>query len=85
MHATPKRIVYVIESEANPERYYVGLTADLERRLTAHNQGLSRHTSRYRPWRVRAWITFADESRAAEMERYLKSGAGRAFASRHLR
>jgi predicted GIY-YIG superfamily endonuclease len=80
-----KRIVDIIQSETDGRQFYVGLTSDLERRLIAHNQGLSRHTSKFRPWIVRTWITFMDEARAVDFERYLKSGTGRAFANRHLR
>ena len=60
-----KRTVYVIESEAMPGRYYIGLTSDLPKRLDAHNAGESRHTSQYRPWRVVVAIDFASSDRAA--------------------
>lgn len=38
-----------------------------------------------RPWRVVLSMTFEEATKAEAFERYLKSGSGRAFASRHLR
>ncbi len=78
-----KRFVYVLRS-VNSGRPYVGVTSDGPARLAAHNAGLSRHTSRYRPWRIVVVIEFASEKRALEFERYLKSGSGWAFSKRHF-
>ncbi|MDO8359665.1 MAG: GIY-YIG nuclease family protein [Devosia sp.] len=80
-----KRIVYVLQSESNPRRFYTGLTSDLDRRLASHNAGLSRHTSTGCPWRVVTMVTFSSETAAKAFESYLKSGSGRAFARQHFR
>ena len=79
-----RRIVYVLRSEREPARYYVGLTADVRSRLADHNAGGSAHTAKYRPWRLAVSIEFEATAPAAEFERYLKSGSGRAFAKRHF-
>jgi predicted GIY-YIG superfamily endonuclease len=76
--------VYVLRSVTQPERYYVGLTSDVTRRLQVHNSGGSRHTMKDRPWQLVVALEFADEVSAVRFERYLKSGSGRAFAKRHL-
>ena len=81
----PKRFVYILESESQPNRYYTGLTSNLAARLDAHNAGRCKHTASGRPWRLDVVVTFADERRAVEFERYLKSGTGAAFAARHFR
>jgi predicted GIY-YIG superfamily endonuclease len=81
----PKRTVYVIQSIPQPRRYYIGLTSNLEKRLTAHNAGDTRSTRDYSPWQVLASIDFRDERSAIRFERYLKSGSGRAFVHRYLR
>jgi len=78
-------IVYILKSERHANRYYTGITSDMERRLEFHNAGCSRHTATGRPWRVVATIQFADSARAERFELYLKSGSGRAFAARHFR
>ena len=42
------------------------------------------YTSKYRPWKVVMYLCFEDERRAAEFERYLKTGSGQAFANKRL-
>lgn len=76
--------VYVLRSESQPGRLYAGVTSDIRARLSAHNRGDSIHTAAGRPWRIVVVMQFADAGRAQAFERYLKSGAGRAFAERHF-
>jgi predicted GIY-YIG superfamily endonuclease len=76
--------VYVLQSEADSARYYVGISTEPARRLEEHNCGKSVHTNKYRPWKLTVPIGFAEAAKAAEFERYLKSGSGRAFAKRHF-
>ena len=82
---TPRHCVYILRSESSRGRHYTGLTSDLGSRLTAHNAGLSKHTASGRPWSVVVAIEFADSAKAESFETYLKSGSGRAFATRHFR
>jgi predicted GIY-YIG superfamily endonuclease len=44
--------VYLLESLRVPDQRYVGVTADLRRRLAEHNSGKSPHTSKFMPWRI---------------------------------
>ena len=76
--------VYLIESFSAQGERYVGITADLKQRLQEHNAGKSSHTSKFRPWELTAYIAFTDRAKADAFERYLKSGSGHAFASKHL-
>jgi len=78
------KCVYLIRSLSAPDQRYVGVTSNLEDRLRAHNTGQSPHTSKYGPWELVTYVCFQDEQRAIEFERYLKSGSGHAFASKHL-
>lgn len=41
--------VYMLQSIACPERYYVGFTENLADRLKAHNGGSVPHTSKFLP------------------------------------
>lgn len=77
--------VYALRSKSDSTRYYTGLTSNWRARLEAHNDGRCSHTAKHRPWDVDVIIQFTDERRALNFERYLKSGAGCAFAKRHLR
>ena len=76
--------VYILESVANPEHFYVGLAEDLHDRLRKHNAGGVPQTSKFKPWVIKTAIAFRDRDRASAFERYLKSGSGRAFARKHL-
>jgi predicted GIY-YIG superfamily endonuclease len=81
----PKCIVYVLRSETDPARYYTGLTSSLAARLDAQNSGRCPHTASGKPWIIDVIVEFSDERRALAFEKYLKSGSGSAFATRHFR
>jgi len=78
------RFVYVLRSTTNPTQRYIGLTSDIATRITAHNAGQSPYTAQHRPWVLVAAIELENEARAVAFEKYLKSGSGRAFATRHF-
>ena len=84
MDAIEKRIVYVIRSDRNPSRHYVGITSNIRNRLEWHNHGPSGYTVSYRPWSLVVSIGFPTERGAVRFEKYLKTGSGRAFANRHF-
>jgi predicted GIY-YIG superfamily endonuclease len=73
MPGVARRYVYILRSERDPERHYVGLTTDVRARLDWHNNGPSGCTLHHRPWRLLVALEFADERSAARFERYLKS------------
>ena len=76
--------MYVLRSESDPARHYVGITSEVENRLDWHNAGPSGYTVRHRPWSIVVLMEFNDEQTARRFERYLKSGSGRAFSKRHF-
>jgi len=80
-----RRFVYVIGTEQEPVRYCTGLTADVDRRLIAHNNGQCPTSASGRPWTLDVVVRCADELRAMRFERYLKSGSVAAFAKWHLK
>ena len=84
MHGIPKRIVYILRSDVDPSRHYVGITNNLVARLEWHNHGPGGHTSSHRPWSIVVSLEFPTEKQAVRFEKYLKSGSGRAFATRHF-
>src|SRR5882672_7680783 len=47
-----KRFVYIIRSANHPQRRYIGVTADVSTRLSAHNAGQNQSTAPWRPWVV---------------------------------
>ena len=76
--------VYIIRSVKFSHQIYVGCTTNLKKRLSDHNCGTTRHTKRYKPWILVMYLVFADKLKATELEKYLKSGSGRAFRDKRL-
>jgi putative endonuclease len=75
--------VYILQSE-DGFHFYTGATEDLRERLEKHNAGDVPHTSKFRSWRLKTYLAFADAEQAWAFERYLKSPTGRAFARKRL-
>ena len=76
--------VYVIRSLSHPKRYYIGFTENIDQRVKEHNAGRSLHTAKYGPWELEFYLAVPSKTKALELERYLKSGSGRAFLQRHI-
>ncbi len=62
--------VYLLQSEANPKKIYVGYTASLDVQLKEHNAADKGFTSRFQPWKIIYYEAYED--RAAAMERELQ-------------
>ncbi|MCH8172344.1 MAG: GIY-YIG nuclease family protein [Proteobacteria bacterium] len=63
---------------------YIGLTENLENRLTEYNTGKSIHTNKFKPWKLVTYVAFGDQAKAKNFEKYLKQGSGHGFTKRHL-
>jgi len=59
-------------------RHYIGIAADVGRRLKEHNSRNGRWTSAFQPWELIGFEEYADRRRAARREAYLKSRSGMA-------
>ena len=76
--------VYLLRSINFPVQIYIGFTEDLKARLRAHNAGQSKHTAKFAPWELVSYHAFIDKRKAQEFEYYLKTGSGKAFASKRF-
>ena len=76
--------VYILRSKKYPNRYYSGITDDLDSRLKAHNEGSCEYTKPFRPWAIKTAIAFSEVGQARHFELYLKSPSGRAFTKKRL-
>ncbi len=76
--------VYLIKSVSSHEVFYVGYTTNIDQRLETHNSGGSIHTAQYRPWQLVMYLSFTEELKAKEFEKYLKSQSGRAFIKKRF-
>jgi putative endonuclease len=64
--------VYILYSE-RIDRYYTGVTEDVEWRLERHNQGWGRYTKRGICWRIVYSEKFDNKSDALKREREIKT------------
>ena len=78
------KTVYLLRSLSNPNRTYVGVTTDFDRRLQDHNFGKAPHTARFKPWEIVVVVEFSKDEKADQFEAYLKSGSGHAFARKRF-
>ena len=67
--------LYVIESIPTG-KHYLGIAADVDRRLYEHNTKNGRWTSAYKPWKLVATEQYQDRAVASRRERFLKSREG---------
>ena len=63
---------------------YVGSTKDLRRRFQSHQSGQVPSTRSHLPATLKAYVAVQTEGNARELERYFKSGSGKAFAGKRL-
>ncbi len=70
--------VYILQSDSDSS-YYIGQTEDLEKRLSYHNDGKSRYTSKKMPWKVVYFEEYRTRKEAITRERFLKKQRNRRF------
>ena len=76
-----KYFTYILQSKKD-HRYYIGSTADLDRRLMEHNSGKTQSLRYRRPLFVIYFETFNTRAEAEGREKQIKSyKGGRAFKS----
>jgi putative endonuclease len=71
---------YVYFLELSNSDIYVGSTPDLKRRFASHQKGQVPSTKRYCPVKLRSYVAVETEIKARELEKYFKSGSGKAIA-----
>jgi putative endonuclease len=79
----PKWYIYVLNS-LTKEFTYVGSTNNLHRRLFQHNSGSVQSTKHYSPFEMVAYIAVRTEKKARELEKYFKTGSGRAVLRKRI-
>jgi predicted GIY-YIG superfamily endonuclease len=75
---------YVYFLELRNGDIYVGSTDDLRRRFASHQKGQVISTATNVPASLRSYVAVIDEASARRLERYFKSGSGKAFANKRL-
>ena len=73
-----KFFVYILQSMKDFS-FYVGQCDDLDRRISKHNEGLSRYTSSKIPWRLKYFEVFNTRTEALKREREIKNKKSRKY------
>ncbi len=76
--------VYIIESKKDGDRY-VGMSNDLKRRFTLHNQGKVIATRDRHPFALLYYEAHHNKYDAAARERFLKTGWGKEWIKKTLK
>lgn len=71
---------YVYFLELSNNNIYVGSTPDLKQRLEAHQKGQVQSTKAYAPMTLKSYVAVETETTARALEKYFKSGSGKAIA-----
>ena len=74
--------VYILYSEKR-SKYYVGQTADIDKRLKRHNQGTVPSTKTGIPWLLVLQIEVSNRSEALLLERKIKKRGAKRFIDNH--
>jgi len=75
---------YILQSLKN-NNLYIGYTNNLQKRLKEHNQGLSKSTKPYRPWKLIYYEACLNEADSKRREKYLKKTQGQRLLKRRLK
>ena len=75
---------YVIKSKKDGD-WYTGITDDLRKRLSAHNEGKVLSTKTRAPFGLIYYEACPNQKDAAARERYLKSGMGKRYLRNRLK
>ena len=67
--------VYILKSKI-ANNFYIGVTNNLEVRLSKHNKGWSKSTKPFKPWEIVYTEKFIDKKLAYKREFFLKSPKG---------
>ena len=75
---------YVYFLELNNSNIYVGSTNDLKRRFESHQNGDVISTKAYIPAKLKSYVAVETETNARDLEKYFKSGSGKAIAMKRF-
>lgn len=70
--------VYIIYSHSL-DKYYVGYSIDLDKRLTEHNSGISTYTSKANDWKLKWSKIFLSREDAMKEEKRIKTKKSRKY------
>ncbi len=75
--------VYILKSRKS-DWTYIGSSGSLRKRLQDHNAGKVQSTKNYSPFDLEAYVGVKTEQQARELEKYFKTGSGRAVLKKRI-
>jgi putative endonuclease len=75
--------VYILYSKEF-DKYYIGQTDDIVKRLKRHNCGMVMSTKAYLPWEFKYIEEFASRSEAMKREKFLKKQKSKEFYNKRI-
>ena len=75
---------YVYGAITADNKLYIGSTINLKRRILEHNSGKSKYLIGKLPVTLEFYIAVKTESIARSLEKYLKTGSGRAILKKRI-
>ncbi len=63
---------------------YVGSTDDFRRRMASHERGQVTSTKAHLPATLKSYIAVQTADNARQLEKYFKTGSGKAFANKRF-
>ena len=69
--------VYVLKS-VRVSRFYVGYCSDLRKRVAEHNNGVTKSTKGFTPWKLIYYEAYTEKQLATKREKQLKNHAAKA-------
>ena len=70
--------VYILYSQ-KLDRYYVGYTNDLGRRISEHNRKKGKYTDNGIPWEIKYVERYPEKKKAEDREHFIKSRKSKSF------
>ena len=71
-------VLYILYSE-KLDRFYVGYTNDIERRISEHNRIKGKYTDTGLPWKIVYSENYPDKKSAMSRERFIKGRKSKQF------
>jgi len=68
---------------SNPH-IYLGFSSNFKQRLKAQNEGEVLATSKFLPVKLKSYVAVATKEKAIELEKYFKTGSGKAIACKRF-
>lgn len=76
--------MYYVYNLKCKDGFYIGCTDNLKDRFERHKNGHVPATKNRTPVSLEFYVAVKDKYKAFELEKYLKSGSGRAFIKKHF-